>query len=586
MDLFASAGLDLPEAGGTKPRKSAIRSLRTPLFAYKVLEEARGKAAFTPSPEQLAAVADYARKARKGFGKQKEEAIRPIFFTEILQNVLGYKTADPEAVYSLAFERPIRNGRVDVALGRFFDAEGVNEIAAPFEFKGPKTLDLDAPMPGRGRSPVQQAWDYAMDAPGARWVLVSNCLEIRLYGFGRGRDAYEIFDLTRLDERDEHERLWLLLSAERLLGGATEALLRETDSAYRDVTEKLYVQYKDLRERLIGFLENAAEGPSISTLQAIESAQKILDRVLFIAFAQRTDLLPDRLLERAVKATNEFDPQPIWTNFRGLFRMVDRGNFDKAIPAYNGGLFAADPLIDALVLPDPLATDVAALGEWDYRREVPVTVLGHIFEQSITDIERMKAESRGEAPPPVSKRKRDGVVYTPDMVTRFLVEKTIGLTLRERFDIAWKVHGCDSGEADLAAFWRAHLDMLRGFTIVDPACGSGAFLIAAFDAVAAEYRRAVAALEALGETIDFDVFDEIVTKNLFGVDLNAESVEITRLSLWLKTARRDRGRSFHGAAFRLAQGVSGGFRKRRFRRRDRQSALCANGVYQAGQALS
>lgn len=541
MDLFATAGVDLPPTGkqGARARKSAPRTLRTPLFAYKVVEEARRKAVFSPRPEQVEAAVEYARKAKKNFGKLKEEAVRPIFFSTILEKLLGYKTADPDARYSLAFERPIRHGKVDVALGDFQEAEGVNEVIAPFEFKGPKTIDLDAPMPGRGRSPVQQAWDYAIDAPGARWVLVSNCLEIRLYGFGRGRDAYEIFDLTKLDDHEEHARLWLLLSADRFLGGATEALLRETDSAYRDVTEELYKQYSALRERLIDFLGNTTDGPRIATLQAIEIAQKLLDRVLFIAFAQRTDLLPDKLLERAVKATNEFDPQPIWSNFRGLFRMVDHGNFDKAIPKYNGGLFAADPVVDALTLPDTLATDVAALGEWDYRYEVPVTILGHIFEQSITDIERMKAESRGEAPPPVSKRKREGVVYTPDMVTRFLVEKTIGATLGERFDEGWKRRRCEEDESAQPAFWREHLAMLRGFAVVDPACGSGAFLVAAFDALAAEYRRAAKALEALGEEIDFDIFDEIVTKNLYGVDLNAESVEIARLSLWLKTARRD-----------------------------------------------
>jgi type I restriction-modification system DNA methylase subunit len=44
-------------------------------------------------------------------------------------------------------------------------------------------------------------------------------------------------------------------------------------------------------------------------------------------------------------------------------------------------------------------------------------------------------------------------------------------------------------------------------------------------------------LASLGEAVDFDPFDEIVTKNLYGVDINAESVEITRLALWLKTAR-------------------------------------------------
>jgi hypothetical protein len=55
------------------------------------------------------------------------------------------------------------------------------------------------------------------------------------------------------------------------------------------------------------------------------------------------------------------------------------------------------------VIPDPLATDLAILGEWDYRSEVPVTVLGHIFEQSITDIEKLRAIACGEEAPKVSK---------------------------------------------------------------------------------------------------------------------------------------------------------------------------------------
>jgi len=80
---------------------------------------------------------------------------------------------------------------------------------------------------------------------------------------------------------------------------------------------------------------------------------------------------------------------------------------------------------------------------------------------------------------------------------------------------------------------------LRDFTIADPACGSGAFLVAAFDELARRYRATVNRLHELGIEAGFDIFDEIVTKNLYGVDLNSESVEITRLALWLKTARRD-----------------------------------------------
>jgi len=436
----------------------------------------------------------------------------------------------------------------DVALGRFSPADGSNEVVAPFEMKGPGTTDLDAIPPGQRRSPVQQAWDYAIDTPGSRWVLVSNCIEIRLYAFGRGRDAYELFDLTRLDDPEEHARLWLLLSAERLLGGATEELLRATDGAYRDITDKLYVEYRSLRERLIAYLTGASDGPKLAMLPAIEVAQKLLDRILFVAFAERTDLLPARLIERASKARNEFMPEPYWKNFQALFREIDTGNEGRGIWAYNGGLFAPDPVADAIVLPDALTEQLAALANWDYRSDVPVTVLGHIFEQSVTDLEKLRAEGRGEQAPKVSKRKREGVVYTPDVVTRFLVERTIGLTLTECFAALLATYGkiapkngdpiFGKNERDAEReFWRSYLGILRALRIVDPACGSGAFLVAAFDLLAREYRGTVERLAAMEEPIDFDAYDEIVTKNLYGVDLNAESVEITRLSLWLKTAR-------------------------------------------------
>jgi hypothetical protein len=297
-----------------------------------------------------------------------------------------------------------------------------------------------------------------------------------------------------------------------------------------------------LRQRLIEFLVNSSDGPTLAFGAAIEPAQKILDRILFIAFAQRRDLMRDGLLDRALKATNEFEPQPVWRNFLGLFQRVDKGDRDMDIPPYNGGLFAHDALVDDLVLPDALAKDIAGLGNWDYRREVPVTVLGHIFEQSITDIEGKRAAARGEAPPKISQRKRTGVVYTPDMVTRFLVEETVGRTLADRRAVLHAEYGFGTG--DIAPekeldFWRAWLETLRGLTIVDPACGSGAFLVAAFDRLAEEYRPVLARLEELGAPAEIDPFDEILTKNLYGVDLNSELVEITRLSLWLKTARRD-----------------------------------------------
>lgn len=95
-------------------------------------------------------------------------------------------------------------------------------------------------MPGRNKSPVQQAWEYVIDAPGAKWVLVSNCAEIRLYAFGHGRELYETWDLGRLDDPQEHERLWLLIGAQNFLTGRTAALLDESASEQKDITGKLH----------------------------------------------------------------------------------------------------------------------------------------------------------------------------------------------------------------------------------------------------------------------------------------------------------------------------------------------------------
>lgn len=551
MDLFAASGVDLGDGGrgGRAGRTTVGRTLRIPLLKHKIVAGALKTFTFDLSPQQVETAVNYARTVKSlKFSKMKETAARPLFIEEVLQKFLGFTKFNSDGPHTLAHEEQAGSGSVDVALGYFATADASDAVIAPFELKGPTTSDLDAIMPGRGQSPVQQAWNYAIDLPGCRWVLVSNCVEVRLYGFGRGREAYEYFDLSKLDDRYEQERLWFLLSAGRLLGGATDALLRDTDSAYKTITNELYEQYRDLRLSLVQFLSDASDGPKLPHTAAIEPAQKILDRILFIAFAQRTALLPEKLLERAVTKKNEFKPEPVWMNFLGLFQGVNEGSASLNIWPYNGGLFAHDPAVDKLVLPDHLTERLAALGEWDYRDDVPVTLLGHLFEQSITDLEKLRAGSRGEEAPKVAKRKREGVVYTPDIVTRFLVERTIGETLGERFTDLLAKYGkaapkngdpifTEKERAKERAFWGDYAEALRALRIVDPACGSGAFLVAAFDLLAAEYRRVVEHLAVLGETMNFDPYDEIVTKNLYGVDLNAESVEITRLALWLKTAR-------------------------------------------------
>ncbi|MCA3255904.1 MAG: N-6 DNA methylase, partial [Alphaproteobacteria bacterium] len=551
-----------------------ISCLAMPLFNPKTLTAALASSTRQPTDPELQAAADWAQRAVDGFGGQNESQLEQEFNRLIVQGVLGFTARAGDAAGTMAVKLPVGPGIVDVALGRFSSAEA--RIAAPFELKGPKVA-LDAIMPGRAKTPVQQAWDYANDAVGASWVLVSNMRFLRLYAIGHGRQNYEEFDLARLNDPDAVRHLQLVLHSDNLLSGATADLLARSAAEDRDITDSLYRDYRQLRDDLLLFVRH--ERPAIDAEARIAVVQKLLDRLIFIAFAEDTVLIPDDSIRRAVTFEDPYEPRPKWLTVRRLFDAVDKGSAGLNIPPYNGGLFAPDPVLDGLDLPDELVVRFADLSRYDYKSQVSVTILGHIFEQSISDIEALQAEARGEEPPKTGTRKRFGVVYTPEFVTRFIVERTIGAHLDEaraallaehangttpEGDIRWRTKTSE------LAYWRAYLDRLTALRVVDPACGSGAFLIAAFDFLKAEQDRVRSRLGELEPGLlvhaaaNADV--EIITGNLFGVDVNAESVEITKLALWLKTAKRGRALESLDDNIRVGNSLieSGDFHSRAF----------------------
>lgn len=524
------------------------------LFNNKAISR-RIQHASQPTAEHLKALSEWSDLiSSKKIKKIKETSLSADFKTKIVEAVLGYTSPVGNDEYTVESEQKILKGSVDLALGNF--ASGKVDIIAPFELKGAKTKDLDAIMPGRNKTPVQQAWEYATNNAGTKWVLVSNYLEIRLYGFGEGTEAYEHFDMARLHEPQEYARFMLLLSADNLLSGKTSELLQESLKEDKDITDALYADYKELRSTLIDGIQQTT--PSIDPLESIASAQTVLDRVLFIAFAEDTGLLPKNILAQAFESEDKFNPRPVWDNFKGLFNAIDKGSNGLGVPQYNGGLFASDDTINALTLPNDVCERFKKIGDYDFASEISVTVLGHIFEQSIADVERLQAIARGEevaegkAKGTSGRRKRDGVVYTPDYIARFIVEQTVGTHIREIFDttvksfakknadvndyenILWKRKSSEQ-EA-----WNAYRDRLTTLRIVDPACGSGVFLVMAFDYLKGELNRVndkIAELDGNNQPDFFNPDSEILTNNLFGVDVNSESVEIAKLSLWIKTAR-------------------------------------------------
>jgi type I restriction-modification system DNA methylase subunit len=502
--------------------------------------------------------------------KISEVSLHGDFLKDIFQEVLGYGSVIDGGGKSWEIypEKHIADGggSADAALG-FFTATENNKgkvklqgkVVAPIELKGAKD-DLDRPAPGRKESAVAQGWRYANYTPDCHWIIISNYRELRLYHTNKTPAYYEQFLLVNLADLEEFKRFYFLLCQKSFLPvkdiSKIDTLLVTSEEAQEKITKQLYEEYKQVRLNIVKHFRFFASLDIPNRNQVlIEKAQKTLDRILFIAFCESRGLLPEKTISKAHDSKDAYNPRTIWENYQAVFRWVDQGNEDPPIPGYNGGLFQYDPILDAqLNIPDSLCTQLKQLTRFDFDSEVSVDILGRIFEQSITDLEELKADvAKQEFDKKQGKRKKLGVFYTPAYITQYIVEVAIGGylqkredELREKFQLAEFADTPQNQKREIE-FWESYRDeVLVKTRVVDPACGSGAFLIAAFDYFVSQYQRVNDNLQFLKhqtkENIELD--KTILSNNLFGVDLSPESVEITKLSLWLKTATQGKALTY------------------------------------------
>jgi hypothetical protein len=419
----------------------------------------------------------------------KETSLHGGFLERIFGDVLGYATmaTAKDGGWDLVAEKSMRSGgSADGAIGRF--SKDQSFVLAPIELKGADQF-LDHAK-GRALTPVQQGWDYANKAAESRWILVSNYRETRLYAKSVGHGAYELFQLEELATEAGFRRFVALLGRDALLGGVSfdrsplAEMLVASEQAERAITSELYEKYRKLRVAL--FDELCRKHSNRPQAELLGYAQTILDRVLFLAFAEDRGLLPHNTIARAYQHRDAYDPRPVWKNFVAVFRAVDLGSSALGIPAYNGGLFRETPELDELEVSDAVCEQFKQLSEYDFHEEVSVDVLGHVFEQSITDLEELREQAEqsrtgaiggepNQAKPgrkPASKRRTEGIFYTPPFVTSYLVRETLGHATAAAWERARA--GRAQNKAERIKTWEAYQEELRKLRVLDPACGSGA----------------------------------------------------------------------------------------------------------------
>lgn len=472
----------------------------------------------------------------------KEEQFQEGFLRDLFVKTLGY-TINPDPDFNLITEKKNETDsrKADGAIQRDGKVIGIIEL------KDHKTPNL--------KQVETQAFGYKNQHRGTRYVIISNFEKLRFYI--DDATEYREWDLFSLKEEDFKELYfclsWSTLSQDLPIKAKTESVSNEDQ-----ITQQLYKDYSTFKRELFAdILKNNTtdETPKEQILLLFKKTQKLLDRLLFIFFAEDCELLPPNMILQIIgeweqlKALDAYTP--LYDRIKKYFGYLDAGNESKNIFAYNGGLFKPDEELDRLTISDEvLARYTKKLSEYDYASEVDVNILGHIFENSLSEIEEVTAQINAGEAPTVSKRKRDGVFYTPQYITKYIVENTVGRLCSEK-----KAEmGIDEAEyfADknrqMATKKRlldkldAYREWLKGITICDPACGSGAFLNAALHFLIDEHKlldEMDAKVRGAGLVFP-DVENYILEENLYGVDINEESVEIARLALWLRTAKKCR----------------------------------------------
>ncbi|MEZ4525955.1 MAG: N-6 DNA methylase [Desulfobacterales bacterium] len=523
--------------------------------------------------EKKALIRDWQEGIRSGRILQtKEEQLQSSFLHLFFGDVLGYAHSKGAAVWNLEEEQKTLadSTKMDGALGFFSlnaDGKTAADIRVVIELKDART-DLDKPQTRKNdrRTPVQQAFDYASAVGGTcRWVIVSNFVEIRLY-FHSDRTRYESFDILSPDR--DMKRFLFLLHRDRLITekgeSFTDVLYRERQEQEKNISRRFYADYRQARLSLFHHIREENQGIAETVL--LNRTQKLLDRILFVCFCEDFGILPHFTFRSLLKSVKEDkfnrSDSKIWQRVKALFDAIDSGYPEENINKFNGGLFAEDEILDSLVIKDAVLEHVIALEQYDFASDLNVNILGHIFEQSVTDMEELKAEIAGQRfDRKKGKRKKEGIFYTPEYITRYIVEEAVGGWLADRkseigfddlpeltpadYDAVKKISGKRKANRNIELHIQAleaYREKLKYVKVLDPACGSGAFLNQVFDYLYKEGQKVNNDLAMLkgGQREVFDPDKDILTCNIFGADLNAESVEITKLSLWLKTANKNK----------------------------------------------
>jgi len=265
----------------------------------------------------------------------KEEQYQYGFLDDLFVKVLGY-TLNPTPNYNLTTEQKnlTDSKKADGAVLK----DG--KVIAVIELKSTKTKMMD--------KIVNQAFNYKNNHPTCRYIITSNFEKLRLYI--EHSDKFEEFNLFSLNE-ERFTLLYTLLNQESIFADIALHLKEDSKLQEEKISNELYKKYSQLR---VSLFENLVKNnPQIEKLELLENTQKLLDRMIFIFFAEDRGILPTNTIQAIVdRYKDDIESRELYHFYKIYFRAINEGNSRLKISEYNGGLFATDKTLDELIIDD------------------------------------------------------------------------------------------------------------------------------------------------------------------------------------------------------------------------------------------
>lgn len=370
-------------------------------------------------------------------------------------------------------------------------------------------------MAGKSQSYAMQAINAAFSAR-VDWCVLTNFKELRLY-YSMVRKAEEGLQFTLKYKDFVTEKGFARLhdlSKEKIAQGVLETykIRRTREDVGTEFVNDLFQMRTDLNSSI-------NQQNSLSKEVIRESVQRILDRFVVIRVAEDRGVIHADSLSKLVQSWNE---TAINKNFRTL--MKDLKNLFRDFDfSYNSKLFEKHPCEDLKIDNDSIEKSIQTLYDYNFDL-IDADVLGAIYEDYIGHILEEKKSELGIVED-YATRKKEGIYYTKIPIVEYLVKKVTREVL----------HNCKD------------INEIQNIKILDPSCGSGSFLIKAFDQVEHHYNlynlKLTKEIKKKGADLSLSHYqglishikNRVLTENIFGVDNDQQATEIAAVNLMLKT---------------------------------------------------